>query len=92
MATQKQISFTTLECKALWIVADIGLSMPCPELERDPDLEAAATRALDKVYRADRGIPRKGANPNPVRGAELDLVRKHRRFNCECPRCAKKSA
>jgi hypothetical protein len=77
MPAYRQVSLTALECKALWLIADIGYSMPCPDLERDPALESAAERALDKVYRAERGMPRKGHPPGTThRGPELDVRRK----------------
>lgn len=59
MPANRQIALTYLECKALWLIADMGYAMPNPDLEKDPELEAAAERALDKVYRADRGIGRR---------------------------------
>ena len=66
MATRKQISFTTLECKALWLIADAGYhDRLFPELDADPALDAAAASALDKVWRADKGMGRK---PTPPRG------------------------
>ena len=92
MPSYKTVAFTLLELKALWIIADIGYSMPCPELERDELLESAAESALDKVYRAEKGMPRRGANLNPKRGAEIDLTRKHRETDCACSKCAEKGA
>lgn len=59
MPSYRQITFTALETKALWLIADMGYAMPNPDLERDSELEAAAERALDKVYRADRGMGRR---------------------------------
>lgn len=70
----RTLTLTSLECKALWLCADIGYQMPNPDLERDPELEAAAERALDKVYRAEKGMgPRPTPPKNPRRGPYLDL-------------------
>jgi hypothetical protein len=77
--TYKQISLTVLECKALWLIADIGYHTPNTSLDDDADLQAAADRALDKVWRAEKGMTRKGHPPGDnigPRGPGLDLRRK----------------
>jgi hypothetical protein len=51
------LDLTKIELKALWLIADAGYALPFPELERDPFLESAAHRALEKVYRAHTGKP-----------------------------------
>jgi hypothetical protein len=71
-----QLSFTDLELKALWLIADIGYHTPQTSLDDDPDLQAAADRALDKVWRNHKGMPRKGHPPGEntgPRGPGLDL-------------------
>jgi hypothetical protein len=81
MATQKQISFTTLECKALWLIADAGYhDRRFPELDADPLLDAAAAAALDKVWRAEKGMGRRPTPPRTTtRGPEIDLTGKNGR-------------
>lgn len=79
MPSYKQISLTVLECKALWLIADIGYHTPQTSLGDDPDLQAAAERALDKVWRAEKGYHRKGHPPGEntgARGPGLDLTNK----------------
>lgn len=77
MATNRQVSFTLLELKALLLRAEIGCRTPCPEIDRDSLLAEAGERALEKLHRANLGMGRKPTPPiNPVRGAEIDLRRK----------------
>lgn len=64
MATRKVISFTTLELKALWLRAELGSHVPCPELDRDPELKACSESALEKVYRQHMNM-----GPKPSRRA-----------------------
>ncbi len=83
MAHYTQISFTTLELKALWIIADIGYHTPDSPLDNDADLEAAAERALDKVWRAEKGMPGRqslgaAARTSETRGPELDVRRRRK--------------
>lgn len=76
-----QISFTTLELKALWLIADIGYHTPDSSLDADEDLVAAAERALDKVWRAEKGMKGRqdlgaAARKGETRGPELDTRRR----------------
>lgn len=71
MPTWKTIAFTTLELKGLWLKAT-GATIT------DETLDQAGENAIDKVYRAEKGMPRK-ANPEPPGGKKagppLDLRR-----------------
>ena len=68
MPTYHQLTFTTLELKGLWVRATGG------DTSGDPLLDQSAESALDKVYRTEKGMPRKGFPPiTPKRGADLDL-------------------
>jgi hypothetical protein len=65
-----QLSFTGLELKALWVLATGGTTTG------DALLDQAGAAAVDKLYRAERGMPRKGYAPiAPVRGPDLDVRR-----------------
>lgn len=83
MPHMHQLAFTGLELKALWLIADIGYHLPNPDLEKDPDLESAAERALDKVYRAEKGMKGRqavgaAARHAETRGPELDTRRRRK--------------
>lgn len=77
MATYKQVSFTTLELKGLMLRAEIGCRTPCPEIDQDQVLAAAAESALDKLHRANLGMGPKGRpgrsvpKPRPEQGLDL---------------------
>ena len=67
-----QVSFPGLELKALWVRATGG------DTSNDTLLDQAGDIAVDKLYRAEKGLPRR-ANPEPVggrtAGPPLDLRR-----------------
>jgi hypothetical protein len=53
VAQQYQLSFTPLELKGLWVLATGGSTAG------DDCLEQAAQNAIDKLYRAEKGMPRR---------------------------------
>lgn len=68
MPTYHQLTFTGLELKGLWVRATGG------DTSADTLLDQAADHAVDKLYRTERGMPRKGYAPiTPVRGPDLDV-------------------
>jgi hypothetical protein len=70
MPNYKTVAFTLLELKGLWIRATGGTT------SSDVLLDQAAEAAIDKVYRTEKGMPRKGHAPGTThRGPELDLRR-----------------
>jgi hypothetical protein len=48
------IHFTPLELKAVWVLMDHGYHSPF--LKADEELMQSADTALEKVYRAERGM------------------------------------
>lgn len=71
MAANRQLALTALECKGLWLYAVKGSEYIISE-EQDLALDAAAERALDKLWRAHMGMGRNGSNNNPVAGKPTD--------------------
>lgn len=70
MAKHHQLSFTGLELKGLWIRATGGT------IDGDPLLDQAAENAIDKLYREEKGMPRRA--PHDLGGgrynAGIDLT------------------
>jgi hypothetical protein len=48
---RNHVSLTSLECKALWILAEHGASFPPLAVELDPELQKAGERAVEKIWR-----------------------------------------
>jgi hypothetical protein len=73
MPHMHQLCFTGLELKGLWVRLTGG------SMADDPVLQQATENALDKIYRAEKGMKR-AAPPKPEsakrRGPELDTRRR----------------
>lgn len=72
MATNRQVSFTLLELKGLMLRAEIGCRTPCPEIDNDAVLAAAAELALEKLHRANLGMGKKGYPGRPTHTPRAD--------------------
>lgn len=68
MPNYHQLSFTKLELTGLWVRATGGST------SNDTALDLAAESAIDKLYRADRGLPAPRPPQRQARGKSIGTL------------------